>query len=254
MAKITYNATTGDDTWTVKTSTKSFSLDGLDGTDTLSFGKGKIGSLTVTQSGDQTIVSLVDIVSGASGSSSKLNFELQLKNVEKLSFDKGAIVIDLPTFSTVAIGTPTSGNDFLKGIDSADTLSGGEGKDTLISLGGDDSLSGGAGSDVLVGGDGADIFVFDSLKKGEYDSITDFTHGDFLEFDTTVFTQLVGATTDNLVFGAKAKDANDFLIYNSTNGKLYYDADGSGKGASIQIAGIKGTDASTLTIGDFHFV
>ena len=216
MATTTYTATTGDDTWTVKTSTKSFSLDGLDGTDTLNFGKGKIGSLAVTESSGQVHVSLVDIVSGASGSTSKLNYELQLQNVERLSFEKGAVVIDLLTYFTVAIGTTTSGNDFLKGIDGADSMTGGNGKDTLIGLGGADTLSGGAGNDVLVGGDGADIFVFNSLKKGEYDSITDFSHGDLLELDTTIFTKLVGATSDNLVFGTKANDSNDYLIYSST--------------------------------------
>ena len=33
-----------------------------------------------------------------------------------------------------------------------------------------------------------------------------------------------------------AADANDYLIYNSTDGKLYYDADAIGTNAAVQIA------------------
>jgi Ca2+-binding RTX toxin-like protein len=46
-----------------------------------------------------------------------------------------------------------------------------------------------------------------------------------------------------------AADADDFLIYNSTTGKLYYDTDGNGAGAAVQIALI-GNHAA-LTAADF---
>ena len=36
--------------------------------------------------------------------------------------------------------------------------------------------------------------------------------------------------------GDKAKDKNDYVIYDDKKGKLYYDADGSGKGKQVEIA------------------
>lgn len=229
MAKAkttTLTATTGDDSWTLSKGMKLSSLDGLDGTDTLSFGKVKLAQVTIV--GGVGGVIKVDTVSGASSS-----YHLQLENVEKLKFDGGKTTIDLATYFDDTTVTGTSG---------ADTLLGG---------GGDDLISGGAGKDKLTGGDGADTFVFSTLKNGDTLTITDFSDADVLQFDTGVFTQLVGATADNLVLGAKALDANDYLIYNA--GKLYYDADGSGSGSAILIAGIKGTDYKTLTIDDMHF-
>ena len=72
-----------------------------------------------------------------------------------------------------------------------------------------------------------------------------------LAFDTSVFTYLEGATASNLCTDTKLEDANDHLIY--TKGALYYDTDGSGSATAIKIAGIKGTDAKTITFDDFYF-
>ncbi|SIR39768.1 Hemolysin-type calcium-binding repeat-containing protein [Aromatoleum tolulyticum] len=103
-------------------------------------------------------------------------------------------------------------------------------------------LNGNEGANVLTGGAGADIFVFDNF--GGVDTITDFVHGtDTIAFDNSVFTAL---TTDgdlaagNFVSGAGAValDADDFLVFDSTSGALYYDADGNAAGAAVLIANV----------------
>ena len=49
--------------------------------------------------------------------------------------------------------------------------------------------------------------------------------------------------------GTQAVDADDYIIYNNTTGALYYDSNGSGAGAAVQIATV-GVGLS-LTNGDF---
>ncbi|GAB1393878.1 hypothetical protein MASR1M60_20420 [Rhodocyclaceae bacterium] len=135
----------------------------------------------------------------------------------------------------------TSGDDVLVGTAGNDKLSGG---------GGDDRLTGGQGSDKLSGGAGADTFVFNYAASGHADKIIGFSvgEGDKLAFDATVFTALTGGiTSGNVMIGTKkvkAQDADDFLLFESKGGKLYYDADGNGADAAILIAGIKGSLAN----------
>jgi hypothetical protein len=38
------------------------------------------------------------------------------------------------------------------------------------------------------------------------------------------------------VVGSKAKDSNDYLVYDKAKGVLLYDADGSGRGKAVEIA------------------
>ena len=52
--------------------------------------------------------------------------------------------------------------------------------------------------------------------------------------------------------GKVAADSNDYLIYNPNDGKLYYDADGNGSSAAVQIVTI-GTNLA-LTNADFVVV
>jgi uncharacterized delta-60 repeat protein len=147
-----------------------------------------------------------------------------------------------------------AGNDSLTGAAGNDTLDGGDGKDTLSAGEGDDDLKGGAGADKLTGGGGADRIFLDRLEKKAFDTITDFAEADTLVFDTSVFTALATVTADNFVLGSKAQGAEDFLIFNTVTGKLYYDADGSNSDSvAVQIAGIKGSGAQTLSFDDMSF-
>ena len=49
-----------------------------------------------------------------------------------------------------------------------------------------------------------------------------------------------------------ALDANDFLLYDTNDGSLYYDADGNGSGARVEFVSLTGIPA--LTAADFAIV
>ncbi|MFM9937401.1 MAG: calcium-binding protein [Novosphingobium sp.] len=146
-----------------------------------------------------------------------------------------------------------TGNDRLNGLGGNDTLYGGFDNDALFGGDGDDKLYGGLGRDVLTGGVGADRFFFDSGPdaKLNFDKITDFVSGtDKLILSKNTFTGFaVGGALAEGAFqsGAgvtTAKDADDRLIYNTTTGKLYYDADGSDAASSaVLVAILKGQPA-----------
>jgi len=131
-------------------------------------------------------------------------------------------------------------------------LLGGAGNDTLEGGAGNDVLGGGSGVDLLTGGDGNDQFVFASKLAPDADLISDFTDGDMLFLQGSIFTAL-GATgpldPNAFVLGTAATTAAQHLIYDSALGKLYYDADGSGAGAQVLVANL--TNHAALDAGDF---
>ncbi|MBD5804304.1 Bifunctional hemolysin/adenylate cyclase precursor [Azoarcus sp. Aa7] len=119
-------------------------------------------------------------------------------------------------------------------------------------------INGNAGSNVLTGGAGSDVFRFDDALNGvsNVDTLSDFMSGaDKIQLATSVFGSLSGANlgqsfiTIDGVTTTGAADANDFLIYDSNSGALYYDQDGSGAGAMVQFATL--SDASSLSASDF---
>ncbi|AFZ33690.1 hypothetical protein Sta7437_0068 [Stanieria cyanosphaera PCC 7437] len=137
------------------------------------------------------------------------------------------------------------GNDFLTGGRGNDSLRGGKGKDTLSGNDGNDLIAGGAGNDLLTGGKGKDSFYFDNSKEG-IDTITDFNVSqDLIKVSGHKFGGglVAGDVIDPSQFriGSAAADSSDRFIYNSSNGALWFDADGNGSIAPIQIA--------TLTTG-----
>ena len=145
----------------------------------------------------------------------------------------------------------TNGGETLKGRSGNETLLGKGGNDRLEGGAGNDILKGNAGKDVLVGGSGADAFVFDtkiskSNHKSHVDRISDFNvKDDAIWLDNAVFKKLGSKGSEaspaklggkHFVSGSKAKDKNDYVIYDKKKGVLLYDADGSGKGAALQVA------------------
>ena len=159
------------------------------------------------------------------------------------------------------IGTGSATANGIMGGAGSDTLIGAAGNDTLNGGAGNDSLIGGLGNDVLTGGDGADRFVFkDKLSATNLDTVSDFlANTDLIAIDDAIFTKLKNDTdiSDNFFIVGNLRDvtpANDYIVYDQATGKLYYDADGNGKGNSVQIALI-GTDThATLTARDFTII
>jgi Ca2+-binding RTX toxin-like protein len=155
-------------------------------------------------------------------------------------------------------GTGNALNNKLTGNDSANQLDGGDGADTL---------NGAKGNDTLTGGAGKDIFLFASAVNPDVnvDTITDFTRLiDKIRLDDDIFVGL-GQVTGNTVLSSaqfyKAAgatgphDADDRIIYNTTTGDLYYDADGTGSGANpVRFAVLGTTTHPGVVANDFVIV
>ena len=140
--------------------------------------------------------------------------------------------------------TGGSGDDTLEGMDGADTLNGGNGNDTLY---------GGAGPDTLDGGAGMDSFVFNTSLSGGVDTIVAFNPiEDRMMVDDAIFTALAATgplSEAAFTIGAAATALSHRFIYNSANGQLLYDADGSGEGAAVHFATL--SPGLALTAADF---
>jgi Ca2+-binding RTX toxin-like protein len=128
----------------------------------------------------------------------------------------------------------------------------------LFGQGGNDVLRGGAGNDRLFGGAGTDAFVFDTALGANVDALPDFDPvQDVIHLDNAVFTALATGVLAPGQFRAganlgAAQDADDRIVYDTTTGRLYYDADGVGGTAAIRFASL-GSEGSipTLTVADF---
>ena len=148
------------------------------------------------------------------------------------------------TGSAALNGTGNALNNVLTGNKGANVLNGG---------GGDDILEGGIGNDTLTGGAGHDTF---QLKNSSKDTITDFSvSDDTIQLENSVFTQLTATgvlNADNFKIGATAVEADDYVIYDSDTGALYYDVNGSEAGRATQIA-VLGIGLA-LTYADFFVI
>jgi len=137
-----------------------------------------------------------------------------------------------------------AGEDSFNGGKGDDNLAGGAGNDSLTGDDGNDTLTGGAGNDTLTGSAGSDSFAFNNLSHGA-DTIADFVTGtDRILIEAAGFGGglTAGALSSNqFVSGTAALDADDRFIYSA--GSLFYDADGTGTTAQVQIATLTGAPA-----------
>ncbi|WP_210333448.1 calcium-binding protein [Rhizobium sp. ARZ01] len=156
-------------------------------------------------------------------------------------------------------GTGNSLANILLGNNGKNALSGGAGNDRLYGNDGHDLLDGGLGIDALTGGAGNDTFLFNAkLGATNIDTITDFkVVDDTIRLENGIFTALT--KTGGLAASAflantsgKAADAGDRIIYETDTGKLFYDADGTGKIAAVQFATL--SKSLALTHGDFFII
>jgi Ca2+-binding RTX toxin-like protein len=155
------------------------------------------------------------------------------------------------------------GDDVINGHDGNDSLDGGAGVDRLLGEVGDDTLSGGPGNDTLEGGDDADYFVFASAGEANADTVVDFVPGtDRFIFDAGScgpFSAIgpqgdweAGDERFHAAAGAESgHDPSDRVIYDTSSGNLYYDADGSADGEAVLVATLgsaPGLTASDITV------
>jgi len=145
-----------------------------------------------------------------------------------------------------------AGDDSLSGGDGKDGLDGGDGEDTLTGGAGDDFLTGGAGSDVLTGGLGADTFFFQRPSDGP-DEVSDFVSGtDQIAVSSSDFGGgLFPGSAVSLVSGADptATETGGQFLYDTDDGRLLWDADGTGSDAAVLVATF--TNVPPLTATDF---
>jgi Ca2+-binding RTX toxin-like protein len=216
---------------------------GMAGNDTLNGGGGSDTMAGGTGSDLYYVQQAGDVVSEAAGGGadtvySYLSAYTLTGNVENGTVRlTGSAGLTGNTLANKLVGG--SGNNALSGGSGNDTLSGGAGSDRLI---------GGAGNDVLTGGSGTDTFRFTHAPSatGNIDRIADFSAADdVIQLENAVFAKLaatggLAATNFRAGAGAKALDANDFVLYDTATGSLSYDADGSGAGAAVRIAVLTG--------------
>ena len=158
----------------------------------------------------------------------------------------------------------TAGHDVIKAAAGNDLIRGFSGNDFIKGNAGNDKIWGGLGNDTLSSGPGKDAFVFNTKPNTttNKDRITDFNvKSDSLWLDNAVFKKLgtngTGSDPAKLskgffTIGSKAKDKNDYIVYNDKTGVLSYDADGSGKGKAVEFAQL--SKHLKMTAADFFII
>ena len=234
-------------------------LDGGAGNDTLNGGDGNNvlrggagNDVYIISSAAIGVTTIVEAAAGGTdtiqGDLTRYTLDAQIENYDSTLQQAG---VDVEVIGNAL-------NNVLRCFDAANqtghTFLGLGGTDTLIGGAGADVLIGGLGRDTLTGGGGADQFIFESALSSStnVDIVTDFMVGvDKLVLDDAIFTQLTnGFSAGNLVSNTtgRAMDSDDYLVFNSTNRTLSYDADGNGSGAAVAFTVL--TSVNTLRYDD----
>jgi len=229
-------------------------LDGREGSDVYLIGlTNNHAGAEISDSG----VSGIDQVRFAATSASTLTLFAGDTGIEQVVIGTGTGATAVTT-STVALNINAAA------VANGLSITGNAGANILTGTGYADTLVGGNGNDVLTGGGGADKFVFNFAPNASSnkDTITDFHSGtDVVQLSKAVFAA-IGDPIGNLSAeqfwsGSTAThghDANDRIIYDTATGALYYDADGSGSAAAVQIALIGTTSHPALAYTDIQLI
>ena len=207
-------------------------ITGLGGTDILN-GAGGSDLYIMTAAADHTAAEIND--TGVTGTDEVRFTSTVASTLTLYALDRG--------IETVVIGTGTASSAISTGT-TALNINAALVTNALSITGnaGNNSLTGGLGNDTLTGGAGSDYFVFNTTANTSTnkDTITDFLSGaDHIQFSKAIFTGLgaIGNLTSGQFYsGTAAHAAADRIIYNSASGTLYYDADGTGAVAAVQVA------------------
>jgi Ca2+-binding RTX toxin-like protein len=190
----------------------------------------------------------VTLVTNGSVAAGNYQFTVTASDAQGQSFTETyTLSVGTTGGDNTAFFTITAGTDISLGLNGGDQINGGGGDDALVGGQNTDTLNGGLGNDQLVGGAGGDFFLFNTALSGttNVDRILDFDasgggNGDHIQLDDAIFTQLSVGTLSAANFasnaGGNATDANDYILYDTATGNLYYDADGNGAGAKVLFA------------------
>ena len=218
------------------------------------------GAVTINNSGR--------IVSGArddfaSAIASNTNASVHLSNTGLIkseledSFAYSALAIDTGTDTIVNAGTMIGNVALGGGNDIVDT-SKGKIVGTIDAGTGNDKITGSAFADTISGKTGNDTFIFKTKPDNHaIDHITDFDHGhDELALSRSLFKldpgQSVASAFQDITAGFSGEGVHKHILYNHSNGALYYDTDGKGGAAPLHFATLD--HHPTLTSGDILMV
>ena len=207
-------------------------LDGGIGADTMTGLKGN-DIYNVDNAGDA-------IVEAANAGTDTVNASVSYtlgSNLENLTLT-GSDPVNGTGNALVNVMIGNDGNNVLMGLAGNDKLFGGIGADTL---------NGGIGNDQMTGGADNDTFHFDQHDKA--DVITDFVSGtDKIEIAAAGFTGAVPGNV-HLVSNAMPKpaDGSATFLFDTDNGRLYWDDDGTGAHAAQQFVTLTGVHALAAT-------
>lgn len=173
-----------------------------------------------------------------------------------INWTLGDNIENLALFGNAVRGVGNALNNRITGNTQDNLLFGQAGDDTLLGGYGDDTLVGGGGLDRLVGGEGADAFRIVGPNSGR-DVIADFTHGvDVIEIVGARFGGLAPGDLPAERFAANAAGAATGafaqLVYDTDDGRLFWDSNGTDPGGRTLIAVLQG--APTLTASDIAVI